>query len=136
MSREARMSDRLAFLQAILRTDLASFIERCFATLEPGTPYRNNWHMHAIAYQLMRVRNGECKRLIINVPPRSCKSIAVTIGFTAWLMGHDPRKRVMAISYANDLARKHEIDFRTIVESPWYKALFPVSRRPVCARPS
>lgn len=92
MSREARMSDRLAFLQAILRTDLASFIERCFATLEPGTPYRNNWHMHAIAYQLMRVRNGEGKRLIINVPPRSCKSIAVTIGFTAWLMGHDPSK--------------------------------------------
>ncbi len=119
------MSDRAAFLQSILRTDLAGFIETCFATLEPGTPYRDNWHMHAIAYQLMRVRNGECKRLIINVPPRSCKSIAVTIGFTAWLMGHDPRKRIMAISYANDLARKHAIDFRTIVGSAWYKALFP-----------
>ena len=78
--------------------DLTSFIEQCFSTLEPGTPYLDNWHVHAIAYQLMRVWRGECKRLIINVPPRSAKSICVTIAFTAWVMGHDPRKRIMAIS--------------------------------------
>jgi predicted phage terminase large subunit-like protein len=119
------MSDRAALLRAILRRDLASFIEQCFATLEPGTPYLDNWHVHAVAYQLMRVWRGECKRLIINVPPRSAKSICVTIAFTAWVMGHDPRKRIMAISYANELTRKHAADFRTIVESPWFRGLFP-----------
>lgn len=80
------MSEHTALLQAILRRDLASFIAQCFGTLEPGTPYLDNWHIHAIAYQMMRVWRGECKRLIINVPPRSAKSICVTIAYTAWVM--------------------------------------------------
>ncbi|SEG80399.1 phage terminase large subunit [Bosea lathyri] len=119
------MSERATLLQAILRRDLASFIAQCFGTLEPGTPYLDNWHIHAIAYQLMRVWRGECKRLIINVPPRSAKSICVTIAYTAWVMGHDPRKRVMAISYANELSRKHAVDFRSVVTTAWFRELFP-----------
>lgn len=119
------MPDRGALLQAILRRDLVSFIEQCFYTLEPGTPYRDNWHIHAIAYQLTRVWRGECKRLIINVPPRSAKSICVTVAYTAWVMGHDPRKRIMAISYANELSHKHAADFRNVVTSGWYRELFP-----------
>src|SRR3954453_10399025 len=119
------MSERLSLLQAILRSDLASFVEKCFATLEPGVPYLDNWHVHAIAHQLMRVWQGDTKRLIINVPPRAMKLAAVTIPFPASVMGHDPRKRIMAISYATDLARKHATDFRAIIESAWFQALFP-----------
>jgi len=118
------MLDR-TLLSAILRRDLSSFIERSFTTLDPGTPYLPNWHIDAIAHQLMRVWRGECKRLIINVPPRSAKSICVTIGYTAWVMGHDPRKRIMAISYANELSLKHAADFRSVVTSPWFRGLFP-----------
>lgn len=126
------MCDRIALLQAILRRDLASFIAQCFGTLEPGTSYLDNWHVHAIAYQLMRVWRGECKRLIINVPPRSAKSICVTIAFTAWVMGHDPRKRIMAISYANGLSLKHAADFRSVVTSGWFRGLFPAFAIKAC----
>ena len=118
------MADQ-ALLTAILRRDLASFIEQCFVTLEPGTAYQHNWHIEAIAYQLMRVWSGECRRLIINVPPRSAKSICVTIAFTAWLMGHDPRKRIMAISYAQELSLTHAAAFRSVVSSDWYRRAFP-----------
>lgn len=114
-----------ALVQAVLRQDLASFIARCFMTLEPGKGYLPNWHIEAIAYQLMRVWRGECKRLIINVPPRSAKSICVTIAYTAWIMGHDPRKRIMAISYGNELSLKLAADVRTVVTSEWYGPLFP-----------
>lgn len=114
-----------ALLNAILRRDLAAFIAQCFGTLEPGTPYLDNWHIHAIAYQLTRLWRGECKRLIINVPPRSAKSICVTIAYTAWVMGHDPRKRVMAISYANELSLSHATGFRNVVTCDWYRRLFP-----------
>jgi predicted phage terminase large subunit-like protein len=119
------MDDRQAILQAVLRRDLAGFIERCFIALEPGTAYRDNWHIHAIAYQLMRVARGECTRLIVNVPPRSAKSICCTIAFIAWFLGHDPRKRVMAISYADRLSHKHAADFRSVVTSAWYRSTFP-----------
>lgn len=118
------MAERV-LLNAVLRRDLASFIEQSFATLEPGTDYQPNWHIEAIAWQLMRVWRGECRRLIINVPPRSAKSICVTIAFTAWVMGLNPRKRIMAISYANELSLAHAAGFRSVVSSDWYRDLFP-----------
>ncbi len=119
------MSDRNALLREILRTDLAAFVEKCFLSLEPGTRYLDNWHVHAIAYELMRVWRGEEKRLIINIPPRYMKSIMVTIGFTAWAMGHAPHKRIMAVSYAASLARRHAVDFSAIVTSDWFRGTFP-----------
>jgi hypothetical protein len=118
------MSDR-ALLRSLIRTDFVCFAEKCFATLEPGRPYLDNWHVHAIAYELMRIWSGENRRLIINVPPRMMKSITVTIAFTAWVMAHDPRRRIMAVSYAKQLSRRHAVDFRTIVTSGWFRDAFP-----------
>ena len=68
MSRDGRL------LQAVLRNDFRAFVEKVFLTLTPGQTYIRSWHIDAIAYQLERVRRGEIKRLIINVPPRHGKS--------------------------------------------------------------
>jgi hypothetical protein len=116
---------RYRFLQALLREDLSVFLEKVFRALEPGQPYLHNWHLDHIARALAQVENGELKRLIINVPPRSLKSILVSVAFSAWVLGRDPRKRLMCVSYAEDLARKHAIDTRKIVDEAWYRALFP-----------
>ncbi|ESR23777.1 phage terminase large subunit [Lutibaculum baratangense] len=127
------MSDRARLLRALLRQDLSVFVEKAFRTLEPGTPYRHNWHIDHLCWQLQRVERGEIRRLIINVPPRSMKSITVAVGFTAWLMGRDPAKRMICVSYADDLARKLSIDCRTLIDSPWYRELFP--RLQLASRP-
>ena len=86
------------------------------------------WHVEAIAYQLERVRRGEVRRLIINMPPRSLKSIAASVAFPAFLLGHDPSRRVICVSYSGDLAKKHSNDFRAVLELPWYQAAFPMTR--------
>jgi hypothetical protein len=99
------MTDRSRLLRALLRQKLSRFNEKVFRTLEPGTTYLHNWHLDHLCWQLSRVARGELRRLIVNVPPRSMKSITVSVGFSAWLMGHDPRKRIIAVSYAEDLAR-------------------------------
>ncbi|MBL8571973.1 MAG: phage terminase large subunit [Phreatobacter sp.] len=117
------MSDRL-LLQALLLHDLGAFTEKVFRALEPGQPYLHNWHLDHIAEALARVERGELKRLIINVPPRSLKSILVSVAFSAWVLGRDPRKRIMCISYAEDLARKHALDTRKIVDEAWYREIF------------
>lgn len=119
------MGDRRHLLRAMLRDDLPSFIAKCFHTLEPGKEYRDNWHIHHIAHNLARLSDGETTRLIVNMPPRYMKSIAITIAYSAWVLGHDPTIRIICVSYSKELARKHALDFRTIVESPWYRALFP-----------
>ncbi len=115
-------------LRAALREDLSCFVQKTFCTLEPGTDYEHNWHIDHLCWQLTRVARGEVRRLIITVPPRSMKSITVSVGFTAWLLGHDPRRRIICVSYADELARKLSVDTRIVLDSPWYRRLFPRMR--------
>ncbi len=116
---------QVELLNAILRSDVTSFLHRSLFTLNPGADFLSNWHIDAIAHQLSRVRAGQVTRLIINLPPRYLKSLMVSVAFPAFLMGHDPRLRIFGISYGAELAAKHATDFRSIVESVWYQRAFP-----------
>jgi predicted phage terminase large subunit-like protein len=115
-------------LEAVLRSDFASFVHRCFSSLTPGVHFLPNWHIHALAFALEQVRLGRITRLIICMPPRSLKSIVTSVAFPAFLLGHDPTKRLIAASYGSELAVKHASDFRAILRSDWYQHLFPGTR--------
>ena len=123
-------------LDAIARRDFTTFIHRCFTSLSPGAQFQPNWHIEAMAYHLEQVRLGKIKRLIINMPPRSLKSIVSSVAFPAYFLGHDPTKRLICVSYGSDLATKHANDCRSIMKSAWYRKhvsrgqLFPLSRIP------
>src|ERR1700731_3003500 len=99
-------------LRTLLRTELRYFIRKVFATISPGETYLHNWHVEAIAHQLMRVHSGEGRRLLINQPPRSLKSICVSVAYVAWLLGHDPTRCVVVVSYSNDFAAELHRQFR------------------------
>src|SRR5207248_4894054 len=43
----------------------------------------------------------------------------------AFLLGHEPSRRIFAISYGSDLSSKHASDFRSVVQSNWYRRAFP-----------
>lgn len=117
-----------ALLDAVLRNDLAAFTQRCFQTVVPGQMFRPNWHVEAIAYQLVRCLRGEIRRLIITLPPRNLKSICASVAFPAFVLGHDPTRRVVCVSYSQDLTAKHARDCRTVIESSWYRDLYPNTR--------
>lgn len=107
------------------RWDFMTFFQRCFLELEPGIAFHDYWYLHAMAEALRQVRTGDITRQIINVPPRSGKSLMITVAFTAFLLGHDPRKRIICVSYSEDLARTHAAAFRAIVATSWFRRLFP-----------
>ncbi len=115
-------------LEALLRSDFRAFVHKVFATLSPGQTYVSTWHVEAIAWQLERVRRGEVRRLIINMPPRSLKSITASVALPAYVLGHAPSRRIICVSYSGDLAKKHSNDFRAVIESPWYRTAFPATR--------
>ncbi len=115
-------------LAAILRTDLRFFVRKVFATVSPGEVYRHNWHIEAIVHQLLQVYSGDSRRLLINQPPRSLKSICVSVAYVAWLLGHDPARRVIVVSYSGEFAAELHRQFRMVVESDWYRQLFPATR--------
>jgi predicted phage terminase large subunit-like protein len=79
-------------------------------------------------HQLIRVQDGSISRLLINQPPRSAKSITVSVAYVAWLLGHDPTRRIIVVSYANELAVELHRQFRMVIDAPWYRELFPAMR--------
>src|ERR1700737_692200 len=111
--------------QAILATDFRAFVDYVFGLLRPGTPFKPNWHIDAMAYKASQVASGEVKRLIIAVPPRHLKSIIASVALPAWYLGHNPSERVVAVSYSAELAKTHANDFRRVVTDPTYQAVFP-----------
>jgi predicted phage terminase large subunit-like protein len=122
------MKADLRVLQALLRTDFRAFVHKVFVTLAPAATYERSWYIDAMAWQLERVRRGEIKRLIINMPPRSLKSITASVALPAYVLGRDPSRRIICVSYSGDLAKKHSNDFRAVLDSRWYKSTFPGTR--------
>lgn len=114
--------------QALLRTDFRAFSEKVFATLCPGQEYIWAPYLDAVAWQLERVRRGEIKRLIINLPPRSLKSIMASVALPAYCLGRDPSQRIICVSYSGELAKKFSNDFRAVIDARWYRTLFPWTR--------
>lgn len=112
-------------IQSVLRKNFSCFIAKSFFTVSPGVNYLHNWHIDAIANKLQQITTGEITRLIINIPPRNLKSICVSVAWPAWLLAHNPSTKIMASSYSQTLSNKHSLDCRLIMNSSWYKNLFP-----------
>lgn len=108
----------------IFRNDLCSFIRRSHIELKPATALLHNWHHEVIAQKLEDVLYGNCRRLIINLPPRSLKSHSASVAFPAWALGHIPSLRIICVSYAQDLADDLARDSRRLMASPFYQAIF------------
>ena len=113
------------FIDALSREDLSVFTRKTFEILSPADKYLHNWHIDLIARHLEACVNGDIKRLIINIPPRHLKSISVAVALPAWLLGHNPSEQIICASYSQDLALKHSLDCRAVIQSHWYQRLFP-----------
>src|SRR6266516_207827 len=115
-------------VDAALRTDLYAFVQAFFPMISSGDELMLNWHIEAITYALTKVMRGETTRLIITVPPRALKSICASVAFPAFVLGHDPTRRIICVSYSEALARKHANDCRALMRSTLYHRLFPNTR--------
>ncbi len=114
-----------AHLDAATAQHFSLFLRRVMGTVAPGASYCHNWHIDLISAYLDACAQGEITRLIINLPPRMLKSTLVSVAWPAWLLGHRPSTRIMAASYAQSLSVKHSVDCRLVMESPWYRRVFP-----------
>jgi predicted phage terminase large subunit-like protein len=116
-------------LAALRRSEFAFFLMKVFETLHPGAPpLELAWYIRAMCHALDEVRASRKRRLVITVPPRHLKSITASVAYVAWLLGHDPSKKIMVASYSQQLARLHSNQTRRILESAWYRSDFPGTR--------
>jgi len=119
---------RRRFFELQLAEDFSAFVMKVFETVSSGDVFLPNWHIDAMTYAAGRVMGGEITRLIVTVPPRHLKSIIFSVALPAFLLGRDPTKRIVCVSYSNELAVKHANDFRAVLSSAWYRRIFQNTR--------
>ena len=108
----------------VIKNDFLSFLQRSFYTLQNNT-ISDNWHINAISKYLSALYNNDINKLIINMPPRYLKSICVSIAWPAWILGHNPYANIIVASYSQSLSNKLSMWTRHIMQSEWYKNIFP-----------
>jgi len=121
------ISDRAA-VETLMRNSLYHFIIRVFQTIDGSQVFLPNWHIEVIADYLAMAASKDLQRLIITIPPRHLKSICASVALPAWILAHYPTARIICVSYSDELAAKHARDCRKIMESSWYRHLFPGTR--------
>ena len=82
-------------------------------------------HHNRMAEAFERVARGECKRLIINMPPRHTKSEFASYLLPAWFLGKYPHKKVIQTSHTAELAVGFGRKVRNLVDSEVYSRIFP-----------
>jgi len=82
-------------------------------------------HHAKMARAFERVANGECKRLIINMPPRHTKSEFASYLLPAWFLGKFPQKKVIQTSHTAELAVGFGRKVRNLVGKEEYTDIFP-----------
>jgi predicted phage terminase large subunit-like protein len=113
-----------AFDRAMARDDLYFFTRYGFLQ-QRGTKWLRNWHHAKICAALERVYRGECKRLIINIPPRYSKTEIAVVNFIAWSLGKCPDAEFIHASYSARLATQNSWRTKGLVQTAWYNAIFP-----------
>ena len=101
--------------------NLHNYIKHAWEIIEPATEFKSNWHIEYIAEHLELVEEGHIKRLLINMPPRNTKSIVATVMYPTWSWIKSSHKKFISLSYSNALSKKHNMNRRDIILSPWYQ---------------
>jgi len=73
---------------------------------------------------LDRVATGDCKRLMVFMPPQHGKSELVSRRFPAYMLGRNPDLRLIAASHTHELAVAMNRDVQRILDCPAYHRLF------------
>lgn len=82
-------------------------------------------HHERMAAAFERVARGECKRLIINMPPRHTKSEFASYLLPAWFLGKFPHKKVIQTAHTAELSVGFGRKVRNLVDSDVYRSIFP-----------
>jgi predicted phage terminase large subunit-like protein len=106
------------------RKSLVEFVKKAWSIVEPERPYNHNWHIDVLAGLLQQVSEGKIKRLLVNVPPGTMKSLLVSVMWPAWEWASHPELRYLTASYSDHLTVRDNLKMRDIITSPWYKQLF------------
>ena len=121
---QEKLLAELEHLQSLKTRKLSQ--ERFIAFVKEAWPTFIAGRHHAkMAEAFERVAKGECKRLIINMPPRHTKSEFASYLLPAWFLGKFPHKKIIQTSHTAELAVGFGRKVRNLVDQEVYTKIFP-----------
>lgn len=109
---------------------LRAFVQLAWHIVEPQQPYKHNWHHDCITDHLEAVRRGEIKRLVINQPPATTKSLIASVMFNAWVWATEPWQKFLCLSFDQSLSTRDCDRVRGLVESEFFQERWNVEMDP------
>lgn len=120
-------ADILACERELGRRSLADFARMAWPTLEPATPLKWGWALDLICEHLEAVSRGEIRRIVMNVPPGSMKSLLTGVIWPAWEWIDRPELRYVGTAHSQELAVRDNMKCRRLIQSAWYQERWPIT---------
>lgn len=86
-------------------------------------------HHKVIVETLVRVTQGEIKRLLINVPPGYTKTELAVIAWVAWCLTLNKRSKFIHVTYAADLAMENSTQAKDVITSEEFVTMWNLHLR-------
>ena len=86
-------------------------------------------HHKKIAEQFNRLAEGKINRLIINMPPRHTKSEFASFLLPAWMIGKNPKLKIIQTTHTTELAVRFGRKAKHLIDSQDYKKYFKTTLR-------
>jgi len=106
-----------------ISNDFMSFVKEMWPEFIEGR------HHQEIADKFNKLAKGKCKRLIINMPPRHTKSEFSSFLLPAWMVGRNPKLKIIQSTHTTELAIRFGRKAKTLMDSPEYKKVFETRLR-------
>ena len=116
----------LFFERQHLEQSLYAYVQAAWAQVEPSQTFIPNWHIEELCRVLEDVYYARIKRVVINVPPGTLKSLLIEVFFPTWVWAKKANKRFLTASYGQHLTTRDNLRARQIIESPWFQDRWPV----------
>ena len=100
------------------RSSYLTFVKKVWPDFIAGS------HHKIFAKKLEDVSRGKIKRLIVNMPPRHTKSEFASFLFPSWLVGNNPKLKIIQTTHNTELAVRFGRKMKNLIDSDMYKQVF------------
>ena len=101
------------------RSSFLTFVKKVWPDFIAGS------HHKIFARKLEDVSRGKIKRLIINMPPRHTKSEFASNLFPAWMLGKNPKLKIIQTTHTAELSDGFGRKVKNLIMQDEFKEVFP-----------
>ena len=105
-------------IQSKAKNDFLSFVKCVWPDFVEGSHHRH------IADKFNKLASGEINRLIINMPPRHTKSEFASYLLPAWMVGRDPKLKIIQATHTAELAIRFGRKAKNLIDREDYSKIF------------